>query len=201
AEHWAELFPHFRIHPAALAQDLGELLRQRLASLLEDAGVEADLVQAVAGETVPVERLLRDPADARQRVDLLVELRENGRLEAVRAVVTRAARLAEKAELRGDVLAAEGVVDPNLFEKPSEAAMLDVLRRLEPVARAGDAHSYAELAEALAESAGTLSAFFDGEQSVMVMADDPAVRRNRLHLLAVLRNQASVLAEFSRVTG
>ncbi len=201
AEHWAELFPHFRIHPAALAQDLGELLRQRLASLLEDAGVEADLVQAVAGETVPVERLLRDPADARQRVDLLVELRENGRLEAVRAVVTRAARLAEKAELRGDVLAAEGVVDPNLFEKPSEAAMLDVLRRLEPVARAGDAHSYAELAEALAESAGTLSAFFDGEQSVMVMADDPAVRRNRLHLLALLRNQASVLADFSRVTG
>jgi len=34
-----------------------------------------------------------------------------------------------------------------------------------------------------------------------VMADDPAVRRNRLNLLSVLRNQASVLADFSRISG
>ena len=33
------------------------------------------------------------------------------------------------------------------------------------------------------------------------MADDPAVRTNRLHLLAVLRNQAAVLADFSRLAG
>jgi glycyl-tRNA synthetase beta chain len=35
----------------------------------------------------------------------------------------------------------------------------------------------------------------------MVMADDPAVRRNRLSLLGVLRNQAAVLADFSRISG
>jgi glycyl-tRNA synthetase beta chain len=46
-----------------------------------------------------------------------------------------------------------------------------------------------------------LAAFFDGDQSVMVMAEDPEVRRNRLNLLAVLRNQASVLADFSRING
>jgi glycyl-tRNA synthetase beta chain len=34
-----------------------------------------------------------------------------------------------------------------------------------------------------------------------VMAEVAAVRRNRLNLLAVLRNQASVLADFSRLTG
>ena len=50
-------------------------------------------------------------------------------------------------------------------------------------------------------SAAALAAFFDGDQSVMVMADDPEVRRNRLNLLAVLRNQASVLADFSRING
>ena len=33
------------------------------------------------------------------------------------------------------------------------------------------------------------------------MADDPAVRRNRLNLLAVLRNQASLLADFNRLVG
>jgi glycyl-tRNA synthetase beta chain len=33
----------------------------------------------------------------------------------------------------------------------------------------------------------------------MVMADDPELRRNRLNLLSVLRNQATVLAHFERI--
>jgi glycyl-tRNA synthetase beta chain len=35
---------------------------------------------------------------------------------------------------------------------------------------------------------------------VLVMADDPSVRRNRLHLLGVLRNQAALLADFERIS-
>ena len=35
----------------------------------------------------------------------------------------------------------------------------------------------------------------------MVMALDPDVRRNRLNLLAILRNQALVIADFSRLSG
>jgi glycyl-tRNA synthetase beta chain len=44
-----------------------------------------------------------------------------------------------------------------------------------------------------------LEAFFDGDDSVMVMADDPELRRNRLNLLGVLRNQAGVLARFDLI--
>ena len=43
--------------------------------------------------------------------------------------------------------------------------------------------------------------FFDGEQSVMVMNDDKRIRTNRLNLLAVLRNQASILANFDQIIG
>jgi glycyl-tRNA synthetase beta chain len=134
-------------------------------------------------------------------------LRDAGELEAVQAVVTRAARLAEKGELDGAVLSPAGVVEVGLFEQPSERAMLRVLEQLEPLAcpagepDAGSAQRYASLASALAASAATLAAFFDGEQSVMVMAEDAAIRRNRLNLLGVLRNQASVLADFSRIGG
>ncbi|KMM17806.1 DALR anticodon-binding domain-containing protein, partial [Synechococcus sp. GFB01] len=151
--------------------------------------------------------LLRDPADARQRADLLMALRRSGELEAVQAVVTRAARLAEKGDLDGAVLSPAGVVEAELFEQPSELAMLQVLERLEPLAspaaepHGGRVQRYAALASALAASASTLAAFFDGEQSVMVMAEDAAIRRNRLNLLAVLRNQASALADFSRIAG
>ncbi len=201
--HWCQLFPHFQVDGEALAVELGAFLRQRIASLLEEQQVPIDLVQAVAGDTVDQVRLLRDPADARQRADLLVQLRRSGELDAVQAVVTRAARLAVKGDLDQAALSPAGVVDQALFEQPSEAAMLQVLERLEPLA-SGSAvgeDRYAALAAALAESAPALAAFFDGDQSVMVMADDPDVRRNRLNLLAVLRNQSSVLADFSRISG
>jgi len=199
--HWAELLPAFQVDPTALAADLGEFLRQRLVSLLEEEGLPADLVQAVAGEGVSVTRVLADPADARQRAKLLVALRANGQLAAVQAVVTRAARLAAKGDLAPDVLSAQGVVSPELFEKPSEAAMLAVLQHLEPIASGQGTERYQALADGLAEGAAALAAFFDGDESVLVMVDDPAVRRNRLNLLGLLRNQASVLAEFERING
>ena len=199
--HWAALLPHFQVDATALAAELLELLRQRLVSLLEEQGMDADLVQAVAGDTIAADRVLRDPADARQRVDLLVALRRSGELAAVQAVVTRAARLAEKGDLAADVLAPGGVVDGALFETSSEGAMLQVLQQLEPIATGSGSERYEQLAQALAASAPALAAFFDGDQSVMVMADDPAIRRNRLNLLAVLRNQAGVLADFSRISG
>ncbi|MFN5219981.1 MAG: glycine--tRNA ligase subunit beta [Cyanobacteriota bacterium] len=197
--HWAALFPGFGVKPQDLHRDLAELLRQRLVSLLEEEGIDADLVQAVAGEGLRVARLLADPADARQRARLLQELRGSGALAPVQAVVQRAARLAEKGDLPADQLRPDGVVDRDLFSSPSELAMLEVLQRLEPFATGIDPGRYLSLAQGLSDSATSLGAFFDGEQSVLVMAEDPAVRRNRLHLLGILRNQASVLADFSRI--
>jgi glycyl-tRNA synthetase beta chain len=169
--------------------------------LLEEQGLDADLVQAVAGETVAIERVLRDPADARQRAELLAQLRASGELAAVQAVVTRAARLAEKGDLGLDQISPSQLVQPELFEQPSEEAMLEVLQQLEPIAGGSSSDRYQLLIERLASSAPTLAAFFDGDQSVMVMADNLEIRRNRLNLLALLRNQAAVLADFSRISG
>ena len=199
--HWAELLPAFQVDPTALAADLGEFLRQRLVSLLDEEGLPTDLIQAVAGEGVSVTRVLADPAEARQRAELLVALRANGQLAAVQAVVTRAARLAAKGDLALDVLSPERVVSPDLFEQASETAMLAVLEDLEPIASGQGSERYQALADGLTRGAAALAAFFDGDQSVMVMVDDPAVRRNRLNLLGLLRNQASVLAEFGAING
>ncbi len=199
--HWAQLLPEFKVDAPALTAELAEFLRQRLQSLLEEGGTAVDLVQAVAGDGVPIERVITDPADARQRAELLMALRSSGELAAVQAVVTRAARLAEKGDLDPSVLSAATVVDPALFEKSSEAGMLAVIDQLEPIATSDSADRYSRLAQGLIAGASALAAFFDGEQSVMVMADDAAVRANRLNLLGVLRNQASVLADFSRITG
>ena len=128
-------------------------------------------------------RVLADPADARQRAALLQTLRSAGDLAAVQAVVTRAAKLATKGELPKSVLSAQTVVDNSLFEKASEAAMLAVLNGLEPIATGSDRDRYSQLAQGLIAGSSALANFFDGDDSVMVMAEDPAVRTNRLNLL------------------
>ena len=195
-EAWRELFPAFAVDTAQLTSDLSALLRQRITSQLEDDGYAADLVQAVAGGTVPTKRLLRDPLDVRVRIQLLRGLRDQGRLTAVQAVVQRASRLAEKGDLPLDVLSSTEVVDPSRFESASEKGLFDATKRLNPLAESG---AYQKLCDVLVESTPALEAFFDGDESVMVMADDSALRMNRLNLLGVLRNQAAVFAQFELI--
>ncbi|MFL0793897.1 MAG: glycine--tRNA ligase subunit beta, partial [Prochlorococcus sp.] len=88
------------------------------------------------------------------------------------------------------------VIAAELFESPSEAELLEQIEALAPLALAGD---YDALSEGLAGATPALESFFDGASSVMVMVDDKDLRRNRLNLLGVLRNQAAVLAHFEAI--
>ena len=197
-DEWADRFPAFAVDRNQLLSDLTLLLRQRIVSQLEEDGHEPDLVQAVAGESIALERLLVDPIDVQDRIQLLSSLRRTDRLGAVQAVVQRAARLAAKADLDEHTLAVDGVVDPQRFESSSEQGMFDVLNKLQPLA---SERRYSELSESLVQATPVLESFFDGENSVMVMAENPELRRNRLNLLAVLRNQATVLGRFDLIQG
>ena len=192
-EEWAALFPAFAVDASQLHNDLCQLMRQRIVSQLEDDGFAPDLVQAVAGDAVSSQRLLSDPLDVKQRIQLLRDLRDSGQLDAVQAVVQRAAKLAEKGDLARDQLVAGEVVEAERFESASEKDLFAALEQLQPLAQQ---RSYQALADALVAATPALQAFFDGDTSVMVMVDDAALRLNLLNLLAVLRNQASVLAEF-----
>ena len=193
---WAALFPAFAVDSSQLHNDLCQLMRQRIVSQLEDDGFAPDLVEAVAGDAVSNQRLLSDPLDVKQRLQLLRALRDSGQLDAVQAVVQRAAKLAEKGELARDQLVAGDVVQAERFESASEQDLFAALEQLQPLAQQ---RSYQALADALVAATPILQAFFDGDTSVMVMVEDPDLRLNRLNLLAVLCNQASVLAEFESI--
>ncbi len=199
--HWSNIFPVFKVNQNILKQELSEFFRQRIFSLMEESGIDSDLAQSVAGETISINRLLSDPTDARLRAELLMNMRKSGELSAVQAVVTRAARLAQKGDLPRNILEAKGVVNSELFEKTSENEMLNVIESLEPIVKDSSVDRYIRLAKGLTSSFKTLEAFFDGNESVMVMVDDVEIRRNRLNLLGVLRNQAEILADFSLIKG
>jgi len=190
------LLPHLTINSNELAIELAEFLQQRFLSLLQEQGCDLDIAQAVAGLTNESKRILNNVTDGQMRVKLLAELRRKGSLQAVQVVVQRAAKLAEKAELNPLTIRPDEVIDIKLFEKTSEHEMYKVLKQLEDVCNKGS-KAYVELANILASSSNILANFFDGDQSVMVMVEDHDIRRNRLNMLGVLKNQAYILADFS----
>ena len=197
--YWQQLFPSLSLDISNLLSELKEFFRQRIISLLEEKDVEFDIIQAVAGDTTSTSKLLDDPTDVYFRTSLLMEMRKNNTLNLLQAVVTRASKLAAKSSISKDVIDPLDFVDRSLFEKDCEREMFDVLEKLKPLAVNCDRDKYKLLADGLVSSTETLSNFFDGEGSVMVMTEDVNLRNNRLNLLTILRNQSLKLADFSKL--
>ena len=182
---------------------LQEFFIQRIRTLLQDEkNIDYDLINAVLGEDDPEysERALEDLLDVRDRAVFLQQTRNNGRLNEIYETINRSARLATKGELDTQVLDPQGVIDPDLFEQSSEREFYQALVELLPRTEAAQQErNYQSLIDGLAEITPVVSNFFDGENSVLVMAEDPNVKRNRLNLIGLLRNHARVLADFGAI--
>ena len=189
---------------SGMGTQLADFFVQRLRSLLEDEqGIDYDLALAVVGEPGDRDAALRalyDPADVLQRAQFLQALRRSGQLAALYATINRASKLAAKGDLNFSDLDPVPCVQPSLFEQPSEQAFYNSLVALLPITQATrKTRDYQPLADQLAKAAAVVANFFDGSESVMVMVDDAAVRRNRLNLLGLLRNHARVLGDFAEI--
>jgi glycyl-tRNA synthetase beta chain len=170
--------------------------------LQEDLNIDYDLVNAVLGENdlEYTQRVLEDLLDGRDRALFLQAIRVNGKLNEIYETVNRSSRLAAKGDLDTTQLDPDPVINPDLFEQNSEAKFYKAIQQLLPKTLSAQAErNYQALIDSLAQIAPTVSEFFDGEDSVLVMADDPAIRQNRLNLLGLLRNHARVLADFAPI--
>ncbi len=127
------------------------------------------------------------------------------RLAAVRAfaALPESAALAAANKRVGNILkkvenAVEAVVDSGLLREGAESALHDALVDVVPRADAAFATGdYAESLQALAALRAPVDAFFDG---VMVNADDPGLRANRLGLLAKLHGAMNRVADISKLS-
>jgi glycyl-tRNA synthetase beta chain len=186
-----------------LVRQLQEFFLQRIRNLLQDErNTDYDLVNAVLGENDPeyTERALKDLLDVRDRALFLQQIRNNGKLNEIYETVNRSTRLAAQGELDKAHLEPEAVVRPELFQKASEQAFYDALVQIVPQTKASqEQRNYQLLVDGLAKIAPTVSAFFDGAESVLVMDADPDIKRNRLNILGLLRNHARVLADFGAI--
>ena len=166
---------------------LADFIYDRLAGNLREQGYSAQEVDAVVS----------------QRPQRLGDIPK--RLAAVRAfsALPEAAALAAANKRVGNILKkvdnpVEAVVDNALLKEAAEIALHDALVDVVPQADAafvtGD---YTESLTALAALRAPVDAFFDG---VMVNADDPALRANRLGLLAKLHAAMNQVADLSRLS-
>ncbi|NJR25345.1 MAG: glycine--tRNA ligase subunit beta [Richelia sp. CSU_2_1] len=189
--------------PAELLPQLSEFFLQRIRTLLqEEKNVDYDLVNAVLGENDPeyTERALKDLLDVLERALFLQKIRNDRTLDRIYETVNRSTRLAAQGSLDKIELDPKTVVRSDLFQKSSEQAFYDAVVQLVPQTQlCKQTRNYQQLVDSLTEIAPTVSNFFDGSESVLVMDSDPEIKQNRLNLLGLLRNHARVLADFGAI--
>lgn len=163
-----------------------EFMSDRLRSYLRERGAAADEIEAVVA------------TDAR-RVDRIAP-----RLDAVRAFrrLPEAESLAAANKRIANILKKSGAADAvahALLVQPEEQALYAGVERLEPAVEAQLSQGrYAEALQALAGVRTDVDAFFD---RVLVNADDPKVRSNRLGLLTRLNRLMNRVADISKLAG
>lgn len=196
-----------------LALDLRDILELAQAGLAGTA-LEEDVVATVLdylldrlpafyeGSAIPVEviRAVRAtgctrPGEFHQRVLAVQQFRGQAQAAALAAAHKRVSNLLAKAEK----LDATAEVSANLLHEEAEQALARTLAELDADNREDlAAGRYAAALRRMAALQGPVDAFFDG---VMVNAQDPDLRRNRLALLSQLRRQFLAVADLSLLAG
>jgi glycyl-tRNA synthetase beta chain len=182
--------PKKQVTPEQEKQVLEFLLERAKFVFREKEGLNYDEVNAVfrAGAD--------DLVDARRRLDALRAIRKSKNFEPLTVSFKRIRKILEKAAIP---TAEAQEVKPDLFESEAERAlhtsMHAAIPRVNELKRAG---KYKEALEVIAALRPDVDRFFD---QVMVMAEDAAVRRNRLALLSELLREFTTIADFSEIGG
>jgi glycyl-tRNA synthetase beta chain len=164
-----------------LPGQVGEFVEERFEGLLRDVPVE--FVRAARAAGVP------DLGSVARLAQALAALPDE-RLEPIHTAYIRAGRLGEKEK-------AAAKLDPELLTEPAEKEVVDALAAVEPqIAAALETSDFEAAVEAGARLGPVLHTFFE---DVLVMAEDPKVRENRLRLLLDVRDTLGALGDLAQI--
>jgi len=172
-------------------QQVLEFLEERAKFVLkEKSGYAYDEVAAVFQSSAD------DLVDVEKRLRALKTIRKSRNFEPLAVSFKRIRKILEKANVPAEQLQH---VDINLFEKDAEKNLhLAVRKAAASVSVDKRAGKYLEALEEIAGLRKVVDSFFE---EVMVMAEDEAVRKNRLALLAELLREFTTIADFSELGG
>lgn len=166
-----------------------EYILDRLPAFYEASDIPVEVIRAVRASGCT------RPREFHRRVLAVQEFRGRAQAEALAAANKRVSNLLAKAEK----FQSTTEVSANLLHEDAEKALARTLAELDAENREDlAAGHYAAALRRMAALQAPVDAFFDG---VMVNVDDPDLRRNRLALLAKLRQQFLAVADLSLLAG
>ncbi len=174
---------------AILLEDLLDFVHERLRGYYAEQGFEHGAFEAV---------LAVQPAglaDFDRRLRAVVEFGRRPEAASLAAANKRVANILRKQAEEAGAPPPGRAVDPAFFEADAERELADALAAARQDSAAAEAAGdYAAVLARLAQLQAPVDAFFD---SVLVNAEDPTVRANRLALLQQLKSQFSTVADIA----
>ncbi|MFN3421215.1 MAG: glycine--tRNA ligase subunit beta, partial [Armatimonadota bacterium] len=168
-----------------------EFLRERMDGLLEAEGIDHDIRQAVL--TAGFDNV----AATFERAKALQELRDK-RTEWFKETViasTRVTNILAQARQKGEIIVEE--VKPELLQIDAEQELSELVAQISTqFTDQVQQHNFLAAFETLSTLVPTINRFFD---EVLVMHEDPQIRRNRLALLRQIELLLLTVADFRLV--
>ena len=163
--------------------DVVDFMLGRFRAWYQDEGIAVDVIQAVLA------RRPTRPADFDARVRAVSHFRTLDSAEALAAANKRVSNILAKAD------AAIGEINLTACVEPAEKALAEAVlasrTEVQPLIAKGD---YTAVLDKLANLRAPVDSFFD---NVMVNAEDPALRQNRLAILNTLQGLFLQVADIS----
>ena len=163
--------------------DVVDFMLGRFRAWYQDEGIAVDVIQAVLA------RRPTRPADFDARVRAVSHFRTLDSAEALAAANKRVSNILAKADAAIGKINLTACVEP--AEKALAEAVLALRTEVQPLIAKGD---YTAVLDKLANLRAPVDSFFD---NVMVNAEDPALRQNRLAILNTLQNLFLQVANIS----
>ena len=166
-----------------VVSDVVDFMLGRFRAWYQDEGIAVDVIQAVLA------RHPTRPADFDARVRAVSHFRTLDSAEALAAANKRVSNILAKADAAIGEINLTACVEP--AEKALAEAVLALHTEVQPLIAKGD---YTAVLDKLANLRAPVDNFFD---NVMVNAEDPALRQNRLAILNTLQDLFLQVADIS----
>jgi len=193
-----ELLPHAAsLQPVGQNADetiskLGQFFRQRLSALLEERGYKVDEIEAVLSEGIGIVH------ETIARLDALKTLRGNKDFLVLATVFKRSSNIVRQAMKNntGFLVAGKNTIRPEYFEHEAERELYRVLEQANnEFSEKMLSKEYSQALKSILPIAAPLDIFF---KEVMVMAEKPEVKQNRLSMMFWMMDLTKV-ADFSKL--
>lgn len=175
-----------KVDASKVEHDVFEYIIERLRAYYLDRKVTADVFDAVSALSPS------RPLDFDKRIKAVSAFRELAEAESLAAANKRVGNILKKSAVDVSV-----TVDESLLSEEAEKKLFETLNALskivEPMFDSGD---YEAALSQLSSLRDPVDAFFD---SVMVMADDEAIKNNRIALLSIMNQLFLRAADLSRL--